>query len=149
MLQDSKVWKSWYSKGAKAEGVWAPFPTQVPVKIVVPTAQKEPVTWRYTFEKPSDSWNNPNFDDSTWQTGPAGFGMEGTPGAVVRTKWSTSDIWIRRQFDLSTNVLKNPRLLLHYDEDAEVYINGVLAAQTQGYVQNYEELMLRLMDLRH
>ncbi len=139
-LQDPELWKRWAAQGAKSEGKWAPLPKPIPVKTLVPTAQAEPIAWRYTFEKPADGWFHPEFDDSAWNTGPAGFGIQGTPGSVVRTTWSTPDIWIRREFDLPAGKLKNPRLLIHHDEDAEVYINGVLAAQTSGYVVSYEEV---------
>jgi hypothetical protein len=109
------------------------------LKTLVSTAQSEPVIWRYTFEKPSDDWFKPSFDDSSWKEGPAGFGTEGTPGSVVRTTWNTSDIWIRREFDLPDMKLNDPRLMIHYDEDPEIYINGIPAAQTSGYVTGYEE----------
>ena len=31
-------------------------------------------------------------------------------------------------------------LIAHHDEDAEIYLNGVLAAKVDGYVTEYEEL---------
>jgi hypothetical protein len=56
----------------------------------------------------------------------------------VRTEWRSADIWIRREFNVEANVA-NPVLLMHHDEDAEVYINGVLATKATGYVTAYEE----------
>lgn len=101
------------------------------------TSQHEPAVWRYTTDKPADRWLQPDFDDASWKQGPGGFGTEGTPGAVVRTTWSTNDIWIRRNFELKGSV-EHPLLLLHHDDDAEVYLNGILAFSAPGYVGSYE-----------
>jgi hypothetical protein len=107
--------------------------------MIIPTAQQEAIAWRYTFEKPADGWFKPDFDASGWKEGPAGFGTQGTPGVVVRTRWDTSDIWIRRTFQWPQGEVKNPGLLLHHDEDAEVYLNGVLAARLAGFTTDYED----------
>ncbi len=101
------------------------------------TSQREPAVWRYTIDKPADGWIQPDFDDASWKQGPAGFGTEGTPGAIVRTTWKTDDIWIRRDFELKEPI-EHPLLLLHHDDDAEVYLNGVLALSVPGYVSSYE-----------
>ncbi len=110
------------------------------LKTVVPAAQREAVSWRYTFEQPAESWFRPQFDDSAWKVGPAGFGRPETPGAVVRTEWTTSDIWLRRRFTLPRTETQNLYLQVHHDEDAEVYINGALAARAAGFTTGYEEL---------
>lgn len=125
------------------------FPPEPKMTVLVATAQKEPVTWRYTTERPDDGWFAPEFDDSSWQSGSAGFGTKETPGATVRTEWNTPDIWLRRTFTLEDNGgavrkdslsnLKDLQLLIHHDEDAEIYINGVLAAKLTRYTTDYEE----------
>jgi hypothetical protein len=110
-------------------------------KVVLPTSEKDAQQWRYTTDKPAEGWNKPAFNDSAWKQGPGGFGTEGTPGATVRTTWNTPDIWIRREFTLDA-VPASPLLLMHHDEDAEVYVNGVLAARERRYVGSYEEFDL-------
>ena len=109
---------------------------------VVPTALTERPKWRYTTEKPGDDWFQPGFDASAWKEGNAGFGTRGTPGSVVRTEWKTDDIWLRRSFDLPVENTADLKLLLHHDEDAEVYINGVSVAQASGYTSDYEQVDL-------
>jgi len=108
--------------------------------VVVPDALQERVTWRYTTQNPGDDWMKPGFDDAKCSQGVGGFGSEGTPGAILNTTWNTSDIWLRREFTLNKADLGDPRIQLHHDEDAEVYFNGVLAAQEPGYITGYEEI---------
>jgi hypothetical protein len=45
---------------------------------------------------------------------------------------------MRREVELPAEVLANQQLWLHHDEDAEVYINGVLALKTSGWVGSYD-----------
>jgi hypothetical protein len=108
-----------------------------PVEIVVPTSEDEPIEWSYTFTHPGENWTVPGATGGDWKRGPGGFGTEGTPGSVVRTVWDGPSIWIRREFALAA-VPGSPRLLIHHDEDAEVYINGILAASLKGYTTGYE-----------
>src|SRR5262249_5195856 len=98
--------------------------------------------WRYTLEKPAEDWCKPSFDDSSWKEGKGGFGTKGTPGAVVRTQWNTAGIWLRRQVTLPEGEVGDVLLNLHHEEDAEVYLNGVLAAKVGGYVSDYEEVAI-------
>src|SRR5262249_2591343 len=106
---------------------------------VVPTAQKEAVPWRYTLDKPDPTWFKADFDDSKWKQGPAGFGTKGRPGAIVRTEWKTADIWLRREFTLSEVPAAELWLMVHHDDDVEVYINGVPAGKAPGFTTDYGE----------
>jgi hypothetical protein len=107
------------------------------IEPLVPTAEHEPQTWRYSMAAPSEGWQRPDFDDGGWATGPAGFGAPGTPGAVVRTEWRTPAIWIRRAFEWSGDAPSHLHLRLHHDEDVEVWLNGERVAARAGYVTRY------------
>ena len=49
---------------------------------------------------------------------------------------------MRRTFD-APDKPDNLQLVIHHDEDAEVFINGVLAARVSGYATEYEEIPVR------
>ena len=108
------------------------------IKAVVPSSREQGLEWRYTVEKPGEDWFKSDFDDTGWASGLGGFGTEGTPGAVVRTEWNTGEIWLRRSFTLAAKPSTALRLLVHHDEDVEIYINGVLACVATGYTVSYE-----------
>jgi len=97
--------------------------------------------WRYTTTRPAEGWQKAGFDDSQWETGAAGFGQRDTPGARVQTEWKTNDIWLRRTFDLK-QIPQRPALLIHHDEDTEVYINGQLAARFEKFTTYYRVALL-------
>jgi hypothetical protein len=114
--------------------------SRMPVtQVVVPTSQEKGLPWRYTLVKPGDRWFAPDFDDRAWKEGMGGFGTRGTPGAVVRTEWKTDDIWLRREVTLPDGPLGDLIFSVHHDEDADIYINGVLAAHLSGFVTDYGE----------
>jgi len=112
------------------------------VKTIVPGSQQQGQSWRYTTSKPAEGWQEEDFDDSAWQEGKGGFGTKGTPGAVVRTEWKTSNIWLRRTFELRDKKLYRLYLVIHHDEDAEVYINGQLVAKLEDYTSSYVQVAL-------
>ena len=117
------------------------------VTVLVPTSETTAQTWRFTTDKPADGWQKPDFDDSSWKSGPGGFGEPTTPASVVKTNWKTNDIWLRRDFDLKSqgitlNSLHDLALRIHHDEDTEVFLNGELIAKTTGYTTQYIEVPL-------
>ncbi len=61
---------------------------------------------------------------------------------MISTVWNTPDIWLRREVEIPADKLKNLELWIHHDEDARVFINGVAAARTRGYVSEYFNLAL-------
>jgi hypothetical protein len=143
MLYDRQLWSKYAARDQTKAAKWAPMPIAKPPTIVIPTArEKDNIVWTYTTDKPADNWTQPNFDVSSWKTGPAGFGTRMTPGSVVRTEWNTGDIWLRREITLDAKQLGDLLLLVHHDEDFELYINGVLAAKRNGFTSEYEEISL-------
>jgi hypothetical protein len=144
LLENEATWKKWASRGQKVEGTkagqYAAMPVPPTVEVVEQGSKPDGVVWRYTTEKPSnDNWMKAGFNDRPWKQGPGGFGTEGTPGAVVRTKWDTPEIYVRREITVPEGVdPKSLQLYVHHDEDARIYLNGVLAASTRGFTGDYD-----------
>lgn len=113
-----------------------------PLRVIVPNALYGRVTWKYTTTDPGKQWQLPDFNDAAWKKGPGGFGTEGTPAGRIGTVWDRSDIWLRREFTLGAEDLQGVQIQLHHDEDAEIYFNGVLAAEAKGFSTNYFEMDL-------
>ncbi len=136
MTYDRKLVKMDLNRIAEAaRKLYLPPPV---VKTLVPSSQYEKQTWKFTTAMPDENWFAENFNDNDWQSGPGGFGAEGTPGAVIGTKWDTPDIWIRREFRINELPSQGELLLnLHHDEDAQIYLNGQLVQSVNGYVGEY------------
>lgn len=105
-------------------------------------ARQAAAVWQYTTNTPPPEWMSPEFDAAGWQAGKAGFGTHLSPGAIVNTVWNTDDIWLRREFTLEPGFRPPPALLMYHDEDAEVYLNGVLAVKSSGFIVRYKQFPL-------
>lgn len=113
--------------------------SEVPMKIILADGMFGRTTWKYTTEKPADDWFKPGFEGPAWAEGAGGFGSAGTPGIFLNTTWGTPDIWARRGFTLKTEDLPGIKLQVFHDEDAEIYLNGVLALKLSGFITDYDE----------
>jgi hypothetical protein len=119
------------------------LPPPPPKTVLAATAEKSPVLWQMTEASPSEGWFKPGFDASSWKQAPAPFGKEEAAiGRKPNTVWTGTDIWLRREFDMPAGSFRECAILLHYDEDTEVYINGVLAVTMSGYNAAYEACAL-------
>ena len=109
---------------------------------IIPTAKDGQAQWKYTTTSPSSTWKSKNFDDSSWSTGNSSFSNSPTYNT---TAWRTSDIWLRKEFTLegySAHVVDSLILSVCHDEDCEIYINNVLAAECGGYVTEYKNVAI-------
>ena len=109
---------------------------------IVPTARTAPQTWRYSTDKPADNWSTTEFDAASWKEGKSGFGTENTPGSIIGTIWKSDDIWLRREATID-HAIKSPQLVVHHDDDVEIFINGVLAFKADGYIGEYENAEIK------
>lgn len=80
--------------------------------------------WRWTVEAPPEGWERPDFDDRAWREGRAGFGRKEGWEASTRTPWTTKDLWLRQTVEWDGQSFDRALLVLHYDNAAEVYLNG-------------------------
>jgi hypothetical protein len=106
-------------------------------RAIIPTVQEQPYTAHYTFEKPAEGWEQPNFAPAQrWATGPAPF----TDNTTLRgTTWTGGNVWVRRAVIVGGPLPKGKlSLMLWHDDDVEVYLNGVLLLKQTKYNGQYE-----------
>lgn len=142
MLYDKAAWAKWAGRDKTKAANWAVIPKPPVMTFVVPAADRAAATWRFTTNPPKNDWMKGEYVDSTWSTGLSGFGTPGTPGVFLGTTWNTGDIWLRREVEIPADRLKNLDLWLHHDDDVEVYINGTLVLQADGFTATYEAFSL-------
>jgi hypothetical protein len=142
LMADPTTWKKWASRDKTHISTWAPIPPPPTVHVVVPTARERSIVWRMTTARPLGEWTAPSFDVSGWAEAPGGFGTAMTPGTAgaLRTEWKSPDIWLRREFAMPAGTFPDLQLNLFHDEDAEIYLNGVLAASVTGYTTDYDTI---------
>jgi hypothetical protein len=92
--------------------------------------------WRYVTKTPEGDWTAVGFDDAAWPSALAPFGRD--PGWPTKTPWTTSDIYLRKTLDYDGRELKAAAVVVSYDEDTEVYVNGRKILGVQNYIGNYE-----------
>jgi hypothetical protein len=110
--------------------------------MLLPDARQGTFTWSFTTNAPPSNWMLPAFSPSDWSSGIGGFGTRQGPAVVVNTIWETADIWLRREFTLADGAPFPTALSIYHDEDAEVYLNGVMAGRFSGFLVGYKESAL-------
>ncbi len=87
------------------------------------------IDWGYNWSyfpgnsPPPDNWNQQNFNDASWASGPSGFGYgDGDDATVVDPVMS---LYVRHEFNVS-NLESILKIVLHvdYDDGFVAYING-------------------------
>ena len=117
---------------------------------LVASSQETPHDWRYTTVEAASGWEQADFDDSSWQLAPAGFGDPDEFGMVVRTEWTTPAIWLRRMIEWPEKYPKNPHLFIYHDfeQDNEVYFNGHKVIEIPGHQYSMSIIPLSKADVK-
>ncbi len=92
--------------------------------------------WRYLTKTPQGDWAADGFDDKAWPSALAPFGHD--EHWPTKTPWTTSDIYLRKTFEYDGGELKGGAVVISYDEDTEVYVNGRKIVGVQNYIGHYE-----------
>jgi hypothetical protein len=106
---------------------------------ILKTDWQEPVPWKYSLYTPEASdWYTPAYDDINWPQGQPLFGAWYPElDYLINTQW-TYDIWLRKTFNLDSDVDQDLLLYAKWDDDIKVYINGVLAFEHNGWTAGYD-----------
>ncbi len=113
------------------------------LKTLITPADAGSHAWQWTIRQPPGNWMQPDFDAAAWNSGQGGFGRKGTPGAVVRTSWTTPGIWLRTTFELPAETRPaGAHWRLHHDEDVTVYLNGREVLRRKGHTTGYTDVPL-------
>ncbi|HNT35741.1 MAG TPA: glycoside hydrolase family 2 TIM barrel-domain containing protein, partial [bacterium] len=95
-------------------------------------------TWRYQMEtQPKEGWETVDYDDSSWQESKGGFGDKGGWESRTGTTWKGKDIWLRGQFEHDGSSFDRAVFVTHYDNATEIYVNGELIWEGEGWNDAY------------
>ena len=105
-------------------------------RTLIPTVREQPFRARYTFQRPADGWEKSGFDAGQWAEGPAPFSDKPD---LKGTRWTEGDVWVRRTLTIADSKTTGKlRLLLWHDDEAEIYLNGVLLTHQPRWNNDYE-----------
>lgn len=103
-------------------------------KTILPASDEVNYEAAYTEDKPAEEWMTTGFNDSKWKKGIAPFGDN---ESIVKTKWLSKNIWMRRTFSVNDLNLNNLFLKLSHDDDVEAYLNDELVYKKIGWTNKY------------
>lgn len=91
------------------------------LEAILPNSDLSGYDCRFTETQPAANWQDPSFNDNSWQTGK---GMFGSRNMDATTEWNSKEIWFRRTFTVTENNFNELLLTLKYDDNIKVYLNG-------------------------
>lgn len=103
-------------------------------------------SWRYLMtgkdEVLPDGWQQPDYDDGSWETGLAPFGDRNND----KTKWNSEKLlWLRREFtvdDLEALKQADFSANIWYDDNVHIYLNGNEVYSDGGWIDAYSAISL-------
>jgi hypothetical protein len=114
-------------------------PASFKFREILPTSQKIAQNWKYTLDTPSEEWMISNFNDSKWRTGQGGFGDNKDYNPIIRTIWTSPELWLRTRFIFSGDQQDQIVLKLYHQFEliSHIYLNGELIAEGPEYSNAY------------
>lgn len=111
---------------------------------LISTSESEPETWQVAVAPPATGWEteaDAAADD--WESQPGPFGSYDVQG-IATTPWTNeNEIWLRKEFEIS-DAMTGPLVIWAWcDDQAEFYLNGVVAAESGWTEGEYRMLTLR------
>ncbi len=105
---------------------------------IAPMADEQRWEAKVSYEVQKDGWQKENFNDSKWRTQKAAWGSEGMENVSHRWFRENSDIYIRREVNLTADQLKEDLYLKYSHDDVfKLYVNGQQVANTgETWVNN-------------
>jgi hypothetical protein len=106
-----------------------------------PQYGSEAQVFRYVTTAPAAQWLDKAFNDAGWTAVPAGIGDTTDAGSRIRTRLAFNELWARTAFTLAEKPSGTLIVRMMHDEDTQVYINGVRAADTYGWTTTYSDFL--------
>lgn len=88
----------------------------------------------YTETQPIAGWEKTGFDDASWQKGESGFAARAIAGSTTQhmgTKWTSDNLWLRKEFTADKNV-GNIAIRIKHHGDTKIMLNGKEIYNKQG-----------------
>ncbi len=136
MLSDRAIWKKWASRDKLKPANWAPLPTPPQdqharahrANLALHDGQagreleRRPTSTRRAGRKAGPGSARIRRDSSSTRSGPPT-----TSGSAARSPFPRASI-------------RNLQFVAYHDEDVEIYVNGILAAEESGFTTSYVPL---------
>lgn len=101
------------------------------METIIPMADEEHWTAAFTTKNPGSGWEKPGYDDSKWDRKQAAFGSPNLHNIGTRWDRENSDIYVRREINLTPEDLKGDLIAVYSHDDVfELFINGTKVADT-------------------
>jgi hypothetical protein len=111
---------------------------------VAPSAEDGSRPWRWFAcrkDKAPEGWEQPRFDDGTWDEGPGEFGNDARH-PHQRTQWSSDTLLLRARIDVGPKKPKALLLRLHHDDGVRVFCNGALLLDDRGVGRDRQHVLV-------
>jgi hypothetical protein len=128
---------------AQHEAVKAGMDQLVRVTVLATISRDRPSEYRFVTEQPSENWSSIGFDDSGWKQIKGNIGRKGKGGFdVSEPEWTTLQLWARRTVKLDAVPVGDVYARAVFDQETEVFVNGIHAASLRGSVSDYQEVRI-------